>query len=169
LKTTENPTQRIKIYSHICLFIAKQQFVDIQLKKSLNLYLSFVVFFKVEPKKVIKETALQKRDRENVQQYITACKQIGVVPSSYVSRHINDKNLVIKSQPLGQKGARALCVSLVHNHIVEKLDLEENDIGSEGAISIAEMLEENVNISEVVSSHYLLFERNASSDFIDVI
>ncbi|XP_060565693.1 leucine-rich repeat-containing protein 74A-like [Ruditapes philippinarum] len=103
----------------------------------------------VEPKKVIKETALQKRDRENVQQYIAACKQLGVVPSSYVSRHINDKNLVIKSQPLGQKGARALCVSLVHNHIVEKLDLEENDIGSEGAISVAEMLEENVNISEV--------------------
>lgn len=86
-----------------------------------------------------------------MQKYVTACKHLGMVPSSYVSRHINDKHLVVKSQPLGPNGARALCVSLVYNHIVEILDLEENDIGSEGAIYIAEMLVENESITEVVS------------------
>ncbi|XP_053400824.1 leucine-rich repeat-containing protein 74B-like [Mercenaria mercenaria] len=113
----------------------------------------------IEPKKEVKESANQKVERENVECYLTACKRLRVPPSSFISRHINDKDLVMKSHPLGPKGVRALCVALVDNHRVQMLNLEDNDIGSEGAECIAEMLEENDNITELNISGNLIGSR----------
>lgn len=36
------------------------------------------------------------------------------------------------------------------NHAVEKLDLEDNDIGPEGAVCLAQMLQDNETIRDVV-------------------
>jgi hypothetical protein len=105
-----------------------------------------------EPVKQPKESEDEKKERENVQCYISSCKQYGINPVNYIARHINDKHIVMKSHPIGPQGARALCVALVNNKFVEKLDLEDNDIGTEGAVYIAEMLQENDTITEVVSN-----------------
>lgn len=40
--------------------------------------------------------------------------------------------------------------SFQSNHAVEKLDLEDNDIGPEGAVCLAEMLQDNETIRDVV-------------------
>lgn len=48
-----------------------------------------------------------------VQCYENACKMMGIVPVKYISRHINDKELVMRSHPLGPQGARAVCIALV--------------------------------------------------------
>ncbi|XP_060565675.1 leucine-rich repeat-containing protein 74A-like isoform X2 [Ruditapes philippinarum] len=114
-----------------------------------------------EPVKQPKESEDEKKERENVQCYISSCKQYGINPVNYIARHINDKHIVMKSHPIGPQGARALCVALVNNKFVEKLDLEDNDIGTEGAVYIAEMLQENDTITEVRISENMIGSRGA--------
>lgn len=57
----------------------------------------------------------------------------------------------MKSHPLGYKGTRSVCVALVNNKNVESIDFEDNDIGTDGAVCLADMLKENESINEVVS------------------
>ncbi|XP_053399163.1 leucine-rich repeat-containing protein 74B-like isoform X2 [Mercenaria mercenaria] len=114
-----------------------------------------------EPVKHPKESDEEKKERENVQCYISSCKQLGINPVNYIARHINDQRVVMKSHPLGPQGARALCVALVNNKFVEKLDLEDNDIGTEGAVCVAEMLRENETITELRISENLIGSRGA--------
>lgn len=85
----------------------------------------------------------------DVQLYVAACKLFGIIPVNYIIRHINDKELTMKSHPLGSQGTQAICIPLVRNTTIEKLDFEDNDIGTEGAISVADMLKENITITEV--------------------
>lgn len=86
-----------------------------------------------------------------MQCYISSCKQLGINPVNYIARHINDRDIVMKSHPLGPQGARALCIALVNNKYVKTLNLEDNDLSTEGAVCFAEMLKENESITEVVS------------------
>lgn len=107
--------------------------------------------YTVEPTQSIDESEQEIRERENVQCYLTSCRLMNIHPVNYIARHINDKHIVIKSHPIGPQGIRALCIALVTNNHVEKLDLEENDIGTEGAVCVADMLRQNDTITEVVS------------------
>ncbi|XP_052282599.1 leucine-rich repeat-containing protein 74B-like isoform X1 [Dreissena polymorpha] len=100
-------------------------------------------------------------ERANRKCYLDACKVLGLIPVNYISRHINDKHLVMKSHPLGPVGARAVCIALVNNRSVESIDFEDNDLGTDGAVSVAEMLRENNVITEVKISENLIGSRGA--------
>ena len=45
--------------------------------------------------------------------YIDKCRQLGIVPASYILRHINDEKLNLKHRGIGPKGAEALALPLV--------------------------------------------------------
>ncbi|KAL4229923.1 Leucine Rich repeat [Mactra antiquata] len=103
----------------------------------------------------------QTKEDENVQCYIASCKLLGITPVNYLTRHINDKQLVMRSHPLGYKGTRAVCVALVKNTLVECIDFEDNDIGVDGAVCLVEMLKENSSIQEVRIAENMIGTRGA--------
>lgn len=63
--------------------------------------------------KVKQETPEELEERGHVNNYMNACKLLGIMPVTYLARHINDKELVMKSHPLGPAGTRAVCIALV--------------------------------------------------------
>ncbi|WAQ97930.1 LR74A-like protein [Mya arenaria] len=107
-----------------------------------------------QPKKTTTDDSdEEKYRRTNTDSYLNACRMLGQVPVNYVARHINDKNMVMKSHPLGPPGTRAVCIALVNNRFVESIDFEDNDLGADGAVSVAEMLRDNDVITEVFNPH----------------
>ena len=76
-------------------------------------YICFGYYSEVEPVPVVKETDEEKVKREQVELYKNACKMLGILPATYVTKHLHDKDLVINSHPLGPEGTKALCIALV--------------------------------------------------------
>ncbi|XP_052792938.1 leucine-rich repeat-containing protein 74B-like isoform X2 [Mya arenaria] len=115
-----------------------------------------------QPKKTTTDDSdEEKYRRTNTDSYLNACRMLGQVPVNYVARHINDKNMVMKSHPLGPPGTRAVCIALVNNRFVESIDFEDNDLGADGAVSVAEMLRDNDVITEVRIAENLIGSRGA--------
>ena len=70
-------------------------------------------FFLDEPVEPDKSDDEEKEKRKNVQSYISACRHFGLIPISYISKHINDPHFMMKCHPLGPEGTRALCIAMV--------------------------------------------------------
>ncbi|KAL8598743.1 hypothetical protein ACOMHN_033307 [Nucella lapillus] len=91
----------------------------------------------------------ERQKRSYVKTYLDSCKMLGVNPVQPIVDSLADTHLVLKTRGLGVKGAKAIAIALVGNKSVESLDLEDNWIGTEGAISIADMLKTNHVLTEV--------------------
>ncbi|XP_076442752.1 uncharacterized protein LOC143281427 [Babylonia areolata] len=91
-------------------------------------------------------------DMTGRKRYQAACETIGVTPASYFVQRMEDREVVMKFRGLGPVGTKALCVPLKTNNTVEKLDLEGNWIQQPGCVSLADMLSENIYLSDLILS-----------------
>ncbi|KAI8519966.1 NLR, CARD domain-containing protein 3 [Branchiostoma belcheri] len=87
------------------------------------------------------------------QEYIDACKQLGVVPVWSFVRMMRVHRLRIRHRSLGPLGTRAICVPIALSPYITALDLEDNGMGAEGVWHVSEMLKFNQLITTVVSTH----------------
>lgn len=90
------------------------------------------------------------RDLTGKTKYIKVCEEMGISPTTYFIKHIQDRELKMKFHGLGPTRMRALSVPLETNTNIEILNLEGNAIDSEGAICITKVLKENFFITELV-------------------
>ncbi|XP_056666607.1 leucine-rich repeat-containing protein 74A isoform X2 [Monodelphis domestica] len=88
--------------------------------------------------------------------YREACKLIGVIPVSYFIRNMEETYMNLNHHGLGPKGTKAIAVALVSNTTITRLELEDNWILEDGALSLMQMLHENYYIQELnVSGNHL--------------
>jgi hypothetical protein len=81
--------------------------------------------------------------------YIDQCHRHGVIPSTYILRHIDTDSLAVRYSGLKSINMKVMIPSLKINSSIVKLDLRDNGIGSRGAIYIAHLIEENEYIEEL--------------------
>lgn len=84
--------------------------------------------------------------------YDKVCCRMGLVPVSYMRRHITDPEITMRYHGLGASAAKAIALVLRDNITLEKLNLQGNWIMPEGGMAMARMLEENDYITELVLS-----------------
>ncbi|XP_052276174.1 leucine-rich repeat-containing protein 74B-like isoform X1 [Dreissena polymorpha] len=84
--------------------------------------------------------------------YEKVCSRMGLVPVSYLKRHITDHEITMRFHGLGASAAKAIALVLRDNITLEKLNLQGNWIEGEGGLAMARMLEENDYITELVLS-----------------
>ncbi|KAL8564559.1 hypothetical protein ACOMHN_003317 [Nucella lapillus] len=92
------------------------------------------------------------KDKTGRKTYEAACDNIGVTPASCFVRRIDNREVAMKFRGLGPVGTKALCVPLKTNSTVERLDLEGNWIQQPGCMSVANMLSENIYLSDLILS-----------------
>lgn len=93
------------------------------------------------------ETA--EEDNQGKRQYLTACKNLGLIPCTPFLRQVQKSEMNLKHYNLGPLGAEAVAVSLMHNNCIMTLNIADNCIGEDGSIYIAKMLTENPFITEL--------------------
>ncbi|XP_008838335.1 leucine-rich repeat-containing protein 74A [Nannospalax galili] len=100
--------------------------------------------------------------------YLEACKLVGVVPSSYFIRNIEEATMNLNHHGLGPMGTKAIAITLVSNTTILKLELEDNCIMEVGILSLMEMLQENYYLQELNLSNNDLGLEGAKiiSDFL---
>lgn len=81
--------------------------------------------------------------------YLEQCRRYGVISSSYFLRHIDDDSLIIRYFGLKPINIKVMVPSLKINSTITKLDLRDNELGSRGAIYLAQVLKDNENIEEL--------------------
>lgn len=81
--------------------------------------------------------------------YFNQCRRQGVIPATYFLRHLDKEALVIRYCGLKPINVRVMVPALKVNSTITKLDLRENDLGSQGAIYIGNLLKENDYIDEL--------------------
>lgn len=82
--------------------------------------------------------------------YVKVCEEMGISPTSYFIKHIQDRELKMKFHGLGPQRMKALAVPLQMNTNIEILNLEGNAIDEDGAICLTKVLKENFFITELV-------------------
>ncbi|KAL4238581.1 hypothetical protein ACF0H5_003288 [Mactra antiquata] len=82
--------------------------------------------------------------------YVKTCEDMGISPTTYFIKHIQDRELKMKFHGLGPQRMRALAVPLQMNTNIEILNLEGNAIDEDGAICLTKVLRENFFITELV-------------------
>lgn len=82
--------------------------------------------------------------------YVKVCEDMGISPTSYFIKHIQDRELKMKFHGLGPQRMKALAVPLQMNTNIEILNLEGNAIDEDGAICLTKVLRENFFITELV-------------------
>ncbi|KAK3089767.1 hypothetical protein FSP39_006361 [Pinctada imbricata] len=82
--------------------------------------------------------------------YERACKKYGTVPSSKLLTKLGEeKEIDIKYYGLGPIGTRAICVALVINNNITKVNIRGNNIDKQGILYIQKMMSENMSITEL--------------------
>ncbi|XP_060577123.1 leucine-rich repeat-containing protein 74B-like [Ruditapes philippinarum] len=84
--------------------------------------------------------------------YDKVCSRMGLVPVSYIKRHITDNEITMRFHGLGSSATKAIALVLRDNITLEKLNLQGNWIEGDGGLAMARMLEENDYITELVLS-----------------
>ncbi|NXF37744.1 LR74A protein, partial [Nyctibius bracteatus] len=88
--------------------------------------------------------------------YLEACSLMEVVPVSHFIQNLAKPYVNLNHRGQGPKGVKAIAIALVSNATITHLQLEDNCILAEGAICIAEMLQENSSFQELnISNNYL--------------
>ncbi|XP_035676401.1 leucine-rich repeat-containing protein 74A-like [Branchiostoma floridae] len=95
-------------------------------------------------------------DPTGMHRYKEQCKNDGVVPATYLMKHLGDEHLVMRHHYLGERGWRPLAMALRKNVCVRHLDLVDNHLGVEGAVAIASAVKDSPYISEMNLSENFL-------------
>ncbi|XP_060595801.1 leucine-rich repeat-containing protein 74A-like [Ruditapes philippinarum] len=82
--------------------------------------------------------------------YVKVCEDMGISPTTYFIKHIQDRELKMKFHGLGPQRMKALSIPLQMNTNIEILNLEGNAIDEDGAICLTKVLRENFFITELV-------------------
>ncbi|XP_076448111.1 uncharacterized protein LOC143284882 isoform X2 [Babylonia areolata] len=82
-------------------------------------------------------------DASGVDIYEQQCKRDGLVPVSYLRRHMGKRSIRMRHHYLGGNAARALAYAFRRNTITEIMDLSDNYLQSGGAVYMAAMLKDN--------------------------
>ena len=98
------------------------------------------------------------------QVYLWACRKLGCTPVTPFIRNINQELCNLDDYGLGERGTKALSVSLIINTSIIRLQLASNAIGANGTYSICNMLKENCFITELVLGKS--FRREQNLDYI---
>lgn len=97
----------------------------------------------------IEEEKQPDRDYSCRSVYFNQCRRHGVIPATYFLRYLDKDALIIRYCGLKPVNVRVMVPALKVNSIITKLDLRDNDLGSKGAIYIANLLKENDYIDEL--------------------
>ncbi|XP_052770274.1 leucine-rich repeat-containing protein 74B-like isoform X2 [Mya arenaria] len=81
--------------------------------------------------------------------YDKVCNRMGLVPVSYLKRHITDPEITMRFHGLGPAATKAIALVLRDNITLEKLNLQGNWIEGDGGLAMARMLEDNDYITEI--------------------
>ncbi|WAR19264.1 LR74A-like protein [Mya arenaria] len=101
--------------------------------------------------------------------YDKVCNRMGLVPVSYLKRHITDPEITMRFHGLGPAATKAIALVLRDNITLEKLNLQGNWIEGDGGLAMARMLEDNDYITEInlsdnklgsIGAKYCLVEEN---------
>ncbi|XP_076074089.1 uncharacterized protein LOC143045442 isoform X3 [Mytilus galloprovincialis] len=88
--------------------------------------------------------------------YNEACEKTGLIPVTYMNKHLGDKNLRMRHHYLGGNGTKPIARALEINTITENLDLADNYLESEGARYVARMLKDNMFIVSLdISNNFI--------------
>ncbi|KAJ3178300.1 hypothetical protein HDU87_003612 [Geranomyces variabilis] len=84
--------------------------------------------------------------------YITACKQLHVVPVTFILQRLQSTAIIMPHHGLGPSGAEALARVLGNNNTLKELDLTNNAIEAdfEGSADIADMLQFNNSLQTLI-------------------
>ncbi|KAK2161696.1 hypothetical protein LSH36_111g02014 [Paralvinella palmiformis] len=98
-------------------------------------------------------------DPTGIKDYIRECNRLGVLPVTFFQRHVMDREFVMRNHGLGPLGAKAISKPLElawlqfqGNTVIERLDLEGNDIEGEGCFYLCKVLRDNCYITKLVLS-----------------
>ena len=81
--------------------------------------------------------------------YLDQCRRHGVIPSTHFLRHIDNETLTIRYCGLKPVNIKVMVPSLKINTNITKFDLQDNGLGSRGAVYIAQMIKDNEYIIEL--------------------
>ncbi|XP_064606594.1 leucine-rich repeat-containing protein 74B-like [Liolophura sinensis] len=91
--------------------------------------------------------------------YEEECQKLGIVPVSYIARHLGDRHLGMRHHYLGGKRTIPIAEALKTNTVTETLDLTDNYIEGCGAWYLAEMVNKNLFIVSLnLSNNFLKTE-----------
>lgn len=89
-------------------------------------------------------------DLTGKQKYVKVCEDMGISPTTYFIKHIQDRELKMKFHGLGPQRMKALAIPLQCNTNIEILNLTGNAIDADGAMCLTKVLKENFFITELV-------------------
>ncbi|KAK3103716.1 hypothetical protein FSP39_021279 [Pinctada imbricata] len=88
--------------------------------------------------------------------YQDQCKRQGLVPVSYLARHLGDRNLRMRHHYIGGPATKPIARALELNTITENLDLGDNYLEAEGAVYIARVMKDNTFIVSLdISNNFI--------------
>ncbi|XP_053378405.1 leucine-rich repeat-containing protein 74A-like isoform X2 [Mercenaria mercenaria] len=88
--------------------------------------------------------------------YMDQCEVQGLIPVSYIQRHLGDKNLRMRHHYLGGTGTKPVAVALLKNTVTEYIDISDNYVEAEGARYIGGMLRNNTFITNLnISNNFI--------------
>ncbi|XP_052213917.1 leucine-rich repeat-containing protein 74B-like isoform X2 [Dreissena polymorpha] len=88
--------------------------------------------------------------------YMDQCETQGLVPVSYLRRHLGDRNLRMRHHYVGGSGTKPIAVALLKNTVTEALDISDNYLEAEGARYIAGMMRDNAFITNLnISNNFI--------------
>ncbi|CAF1061120.1 unnamed protein product [Didymodactylos carnosus] len=81
--------------------------------------------------------------------YLEECRKYGVIPSTHYLRNLNSESLIIRYYGMKPINVKVMVPSLKINTSITKLDMNENGLGSRGAIYIAQLIKDNEYITDL--------------------
>ncbi|KAJ8301128.1 hypothetical protein KUTeg_020115 [Tegillarca granosa] len=102
-------------------------------------------------------------DPTGVNAYQEQCQKEGIVPVSFLVRHLGDRNLRMRHHYLGGHGAKPIARALELNTVTENLDLGDNYLEPEGAVHLSRMLKDNTFIVYLDISNNFIGSRGAAA------
>nr|XP_022298885.1 leucine-rich repeat-containing protein 74A-like isoform X1 [Crassostrea virginica]XP_022298886.1 leucine-rich repeat-containing protein 74A-like isoform X1 [Crassostrea virginica] len=95
--------------------------------------------------------------------YLDQCKRDGLIPVSYLSRHLGDRNLRMRHHYLGGLATKPVARALEFNTVTENLDLGDNYLEGDGAAYLCRMLKDNMFIVSLDISNNFIQSRGAKA------
>ncbi|XP_055999186.1 leucine-rich repeat-containing protein 74A-like isoform X3 [Ostrea edulis] len=86
-----------------------------------------------------------------------------LIPVSYLSRHLGDRNLRMRHHYLGGHATKPVARALEFNTVTENLDLGDNYLEGDGAVHLCRMLKDNMFIVSLDISNNFIQSRGAKA------
>ncbi|XP_062575112.1 leucine-rich repeat-containing protein 74A-like [Saccostrea cucullata] len=95
--------------------------------------------------------------------YLDQCQRDGLIPVSYLSRHLGDRNLRMRHHYLGGTATKPVARALEFNTVTENLDLGDNYLEGDGAVYLCRMLKDNMFIVSLDISNNFIQSKGAKA------